>query len=263
VTAFISTSVDVAPGLALTIDGNGKVTTGGTWAEPEPNALSLPPVATCPGSTAACRASCYVRGLQRSAPEVFATYARNEGVLHRLLFSPALFRSIAAALGSWIAGHCPGGFRWHVSGDVMHEWHARWIAAVCAESPRVQHWIYTRTLGAVPTLAAVPNLAVNVSADAENYSAARMVADHWNTRLCYLCRPGDVVPPVDLRAGDVVFPAYALRGRDLTEPTAAPWWAALDARQRAMVCPADFFGQSEERRCARCRRCTVKVGGRG
>src|SRR5690606_41636977 len=60
----------------------------------------------------------------------------------------------------------------------------------------------------------------------------------------------DELPPADLPDGSVVFPDYANRGRDL-EPDARshPWWQALTERQRRMVCPADFFGQSREYRC--------------
>lgn len=290
-TQFCAAEIDIAPGVRFFVDGNSKITcSNGTYAAPAPNAFSLPArsvsgVGHCPAATEACRSSCYVRGLAQHAPDLYAKYHSNYAALDRCMHNVyGLWRASVVALGAWIREHARGGFRWHVSGDVLHSTHAYWIADVCTRAPDVAFWIYTRTLDIVPILARVPNLAVNVSADRENYTEARRVALNEGVRLCYLVNGedtqhawdsvSDARPPVctvcgagwndtglctgvpdDLPDGSVIFPDYALRGRALGVPTSAPWWQRLSQRRRAMVCPTDFFGQSEAHRCGPCMKC--------
>lgn len=254
-TQFTFAEVKLWDHLSFFIDGNSKVTrSNGTFAEPRPNAFSLPHIATCPGSTDRCRASCYVHGLKRDAPEVYRKYELNEMALHSALFDDSTANHAAALLAGWIAENATGGFRWHVSGDILSMDHAYWIEDVCRRAPEVSFWIYTRTLAAVMVLKRAPNLAVNVSADRDNYEAARAEATRWDARLCYLVSAQDETVP-DLPSGSVLFPDYPLRGRSLLRPVEAPWWQVLDAEQRRQVCPADFFGQSEANRCGPCGKC--------
>jgi len=255
VTAYVYTRVDLAPGVSVTVDGNSKITLDDFY-QPRPNAFSLPDTSTCPGSTETCRRSCYVHGLRRNAPDVYEAYRDNERVTHLATMSPGMHADTALAFGHWIASNCRSGFRWHVSGDVYSIRYARWIRDVCGWSPDVRHWIYTRTLEAVGTLTAARNLVVNVSADADNYALAREVADEYGLRLCYLAT-GDVP---DLALDSVIFPDYRYRGRELDDPKSLPWYRALTAEQRRMVCPADFYGQSSTHRCGPCSRCLRKVG---
>jgi len=256
--------------LVLFVDGNSKITReNGTYWAPMPNAFSLPAASVewdgdpfrvahialpaCPGSTSVCRESCYVKGLAKHDPALYALYAENQRALD-ILFreGPAYATYAAETLATWIRHCAPGGFRWHVSGDVTSIDHAEWIVAVCERAPDVPFWIYTRTLDVVGFLAGTPNLALNISADRENLEAARTAAYAYGARLCYLSDDGSVP---DLPEGSVIFPDYALRGRDLPSPTEAPWWQGLTQDQRAMVCPTDFFGQSEAHRCGPCRKC--------
>lgn len=263
-TQFIHSTV-AFPGGSFTLDGNSKITAGnGTFAAPTPNAFSLPAAsvsdparAYCPSSTPTCRASCYVKGLAKHAPDVYAAYLANATALRIALMDHAHGRA-AHALAEYIAAHCRGGFRWHVSGDVWHEQHAAWIARVARLAPDVPMWIYTRTLHAVSILMQADNLVVNVSADRDNVIIAETVARASGARVCYMSSDGEVP---ELRAGDVIFPDYPLRGRDLEEPTRALWWLGLSHGERAMVCPADFFGQSESARCGPCNKCMVKGSG--
>ena len=252
-TQFVYVSVDVAPGLALVIDGNSKITAGnGSYFDPAPNALSLPPVVTCPGSTEICRRSCYVRVLAANAPDVFGAYVQNEMALYRALQADLLYLT-AKSLGDWISKHCQGGFRWHVSGDVFSVDHALWISQVCYESPNVNHWIYTRSFWAVLDLLDTANLTVNLSADAENLAEALMChKQNPRTRICYLTHDGHVP---DLPPGSVIFPDYPCRGREMQQPTDHPWWSMFTQEQKRMVCPADFFGQSAQHRCGPCKKC--------
>lgn len=272
-TTFIHTRAELAPHLYVVLDGNSKITAGnGTYEAPTPNALSLPAASVsapgyCPGSTPTCRASCYVRGLAKHAPDVYKAYAANAVALTRILALPAQRRAnTAEALGAWIAEHAAGGFRWHVSGDVWGDDHARWIVAVCAASPTVAHWIYTRTLGTVRILVTAPNLAVNVSADRDNADGAIRLARALGARVAYMATKYETVAseiwplaagvPIDqLRDGDVVFPDYPLRGRELADPTSHAYWQNAPHRLRVMTCPADFFGQSEAHRCGPCAKC--------
>lgn len=292
-TTFVSAVVSldhILPGLAFYLDGNSKITVGnGTYAEPAPNAFSLPAASVenalpldrvamghgCPGSTEVCRESCYVRGLAKHSPELYARYQRNASTLASLLRMPAMAFRAALALATWIRAHAPEGFRWHVSGDVWNREHAVWIVNVCMLAPAVRFWIYTRTLDVVGTLRSANNLAVNVSADRDNYAEARRVALETGARLTYLVHADDANPrdpcavntekykgcqgctgvPRDLPLHSVIFPDYALRGRDLADPTTSPWWQSLTHEQRAMVCGTDFFGQSDHHRCGPCRKC--------
>jgi hypothetical protein len=256
-TQFCSAKVPLWNGLAFYIDGNSKISwNNGTYADPKPNAFSLPHIATCPGSTERCRASCYVHGLKKNAPEVYATYELNEMALHSAFSDSAHFFMAADMLADWISKNATGGFRWHVSGDIFSERHAEWIAQVCHRVTEVPFWIYTRSLGFVRRLANVPNLAVNVSADVHNFETASIVARAFGKRLCYLVSSPDEKIP-NLPSGSVIFPDYPLRGRSLPVATDAPWWQSITQEQKRMVCPADFFGQSEEYRCGPCKKCLL------
>lgn len=263
-TKFIHARVNLRADCSLIVDGNSKITaSNGTYAEPRPNALSLPAASvsgasSCPGSTAVCRSTCYVRGLAKHAPDVYAAYASNAETVERILREGPEWRTYSAfTFASWINANARGGFRWHVSGDVMSVAHAEWIVSVCMfTSSRVRHWIYTRTLGAVETLQRADNLAVNVSADEENYADAVRVARNTGARVCYMTNEAGYVPA--LPDGSVIFPNYPHRGRELADPTEHPWWQARTARERKMVCVADFFGQSENHRCGPCARCLIK-----
>lgn len=255
--------------MAWFVDGNSKITVGnGSYAEPKPNAFSLPAASVewdkpydspalppaCPGSTSICRGSCYVKGLAKHDPELYGLYTQNLRVLQALLDLGGAYADHGAdVLAKWIRTNAPAGFRWHVSGDVLNVDHAAWIADVCELAPDVPFWIYTRTLDVVGILM-TPNLAVNISADRENLEAARRVAYEYGARICYLSDDGHVP---ELPEGSVIFPDYDLRGRNLPEPTSAPWWQGLTHEQRAMTCPTDFFGQSEAHRCGPCTKCLV------
>lgn len=253
--------VPFGDGLAFFLDGNSKITgDNGSFAKPTPNAFSLPAAAVegaysghCPGSTPTCRASCYVRGLAKTAPDIYERYEANAIALKYVLRGGRTALHAAIVLAAWIRDNAAGGFRWHVSGDVWDQTHAQWITDVCRLSKPVRHWIYTRTLEAVPILTEASNLAVNVSADADNFPEARAVAREYGARLCYMASADGRVPP--LPDGSVIFPDYALRGRPFEAPLLAPWWLQRTARERALVCPADYFGQSEQHRCGPCRKC--------
>lgn len=257
-TQYCLAEIPLFDDLVFYVDGNSKVTAGnGLYEKPAPNAFSLPHISTCPGSTPECRESCYVHGLANNVPEQYARYAFNAMALNRVLYNDittsGLFGRSVKILSDWIYNNCQGGFRWHVSGDVMNKKHAHWIREV-SEAAEVLCWIYTRTFDAVSILKIAKNLVVNISADSYNYKQARQVALNEGVRLTYLVR-GDGKIPDDLPPDSVIFPDYSLRGRELDNPTEAPWWKSLTHEQQCMVCPADFFSQSEHHRCGPCQKC--------
>ena len=250
-TKFTTLRLDVGNGHSFWLDGNSKITgKDGTFAEPSPNALSYPAPNACPMSTPTCRESCYTIGLHKHNPDMADKYTHNLQTLANLLQTPREAGRAAEELAAYIDRlH---GFRWHVSGDVTSELHAKWISLVC-HFTHTPSWIYTRSLWWVRHLRA-PTLAVNISADRDNYTDALHVAAITGNRVCYMST-GVADVPADLPAGSVIFPDYPARGRDSADPLAHPWWLARTPEQRKMVCPADFFGQSETNRCGICTKC--------
>ncbi len=211
-TTFCAARVDGPGDLFLWVDGNGKITRGqGDLEHPVPNAFSLPSQGVeekagrggnhCPGATEACKASCYVDGLAKHAADTYAMYLHNATTIRAILADEALADAWVLTFAGWIREHCES-FRWHVSGDVFSGEYASWIRDVCAESPEVEHWIYTRSFDHTDSLASVAtfegvNLALNLSVDADNYADG--VSERswlWNgdgaPRLCYLTRDGAV-----------------------------------------------------------------------
>lgn len=264
-TNFCSAEIPLFEGMAFYVDGNSKITAGnGTYERPTPNAFSLPAASVpesypahtpraCPGSTPVCRSSCYVQGLAKHAPGIYERYRSNAETLAHVLRQDRTFYHSALLLASWIEEHASKGFRWHVSGDVWEvPQHAAWIVEVCSLAKDVPFWIYTHTLSAVRELSTAPNLAVNVSADADNFADARAVAAEHGSTLCYLTLYSDDRNVDKLPDGSVIFPDYALRAGTTTD---SGWWGSLTHDQRKQVCPTDYLGQSEAHRCGPCRKC--------
>lgn len=271
-TAFCHERLDGPNGLHLFLDGNGKITAGnGTLAAPRPNALSLRNVDDCPQRTPTCEKACYVENLRAAQPDLYAMYEHNAVTIRTILADPGLAGAWAAQLGAWITWHAEGGFRFHVSGDVISMEHAKWIADVCRACAPVVCWIYTRSFAFVDPLVRVSmiqggNLALNLSCDADNYAAAQRVRASYRStfakgefRLCYLTTDGTL--PADLPPDSTIFPDYQLRPRQFATLAESPWWQSLTSDQRAMCCPVDAHGKSEKRRCdvpggVGCSRCT-------
>ena len=265
VTAFCSEKLEYRDH-SLHVDGNGKITAGnGTLDHPRPNAFSLLQIDDCPGATEVCKRGCYVHNLEKHAPETHALYRHNSRQIRGILDDTRVdghgtyANSWAGYLGWWINTHASRGFRWHVSGDVFSPKYARWIADVCRYSPHVRHWIYTRShmpgTGMLAPLLPVAtvnggNLALNLSCDADNYVTARLVARQHGLRLCYMTVDGQVPP--DLPEGSVIFPDYALRGGTTW---GEDWFGELSPQYKSFVCPVDYHGKSETRRCGPCARC--------
>lgn len=258
-TEFTHDSITV-DGLAFHFDGNQKICRdNGTFEDPGANAFSLLQIDDCPYRTPLCERACYVHNLEEHQPALHALYAENSRNMRRVVDSwdeKIDGDRVAVAFGDWIKKHASGGFRWHVSGDIFSLAYAYFITIVCQESPKVDHWIYTRSFRYIPALRDAKNLVVNISADEDNYTKAKWWAEAYNLRICYLTESGEV--PADLREGDVIFPDYGLRGTDQRPHTyreGSEWWRGLTSEQRRMVCPIDAYGKSENCRCGPCAKC--------
>lgn len=239
--------------IAFWFDGNGKITLDhGNFANPCPNAFSLVQVEDCPFATPTCISVCYVHNLEKAEREVHDKYRLNGVAIRRALENRRYQAETEEAFAEWIIKNAPRGFRWHVSGDIFSLAYSHFIKNVSVLASEVPFWIYTRSFSWVEPLLEAKNLAVNLSADKDNYEEALFLNRRFGLRVCYLSVDGEVP---DLPKGSVIFPNYTLRGRDLLKPIDAPWWQSLAGKQRKMVCPPDFFGQSERFRCGPCKKC--------
>jgi len=244
--------------IILWFDGNGKITAGnGTFEKPTANSFSLVQQTDCPFATEICKSVCYVNGLKESAPDVYDKYKHNSRAMREILNNTDLTDLTVKAFAEYIGNNCSKGFRWHVSGDIFSMKYAQFIASVCRKVPSIRFWIYTRSFNYLLPLFKIQNLVINLSADKDNAKEAVLARNRFGFRICYLTASGEV--PEGLPIGSVIFPSYNLRGRDLPDPTTSVWWQSLSYTQKKMVCPADFFGQSEERRCGPCRKCLASM----
>lgn len=238
-------------------DGNGKITVGnGTFSVPRANAFSLVQVEDCPSATSICKEVCYVHRLEKNEATVHRHYRENSKKIREILKDTMYQYTVRDAFAGWIQTNAPLGFRWHVSGDIFSLEYAWFIRSVCLKARPVPNWLYTRSFQYLGPLADVRNLVVNLSADKDNFESALEAHKKYGFRLCYLTVEGEI--PHHLPKHSVIFPSHALRGIKLLQPTDAPWWKSLSQEQRRMVCPPDFFGQSEKMRCGPCNKCLTK-----
>ncbi|MBI5005312.1 MAG: hypothetical protein HZC03_01780 [Candidatus Lloydbacteria bacterium] len=238
-------------------DGNGKITAeNGTFTKPAANAFSLVHIEDCPYRTPVCESKCYVHRLEENESEMYEKYRQNSKTIRRVLSNPYQTNKTIEAFADWINAHCKkGGFRWHVSGDIFSIEYAWFIRGVVYKTSSIRHWLYTRSFLFSETLYGLSNLVVNLSADRDNFDEALACHNKFGFRICFMVTEGDTIP--DLPEGSVIFPSHELRGRDLESPTDAVWWKSLSLKQKRMVCPPDFFGQSEALRCGPCNKCLI------
>lgn len=238
-------------------DGNSKITAGdGNYAVPVANAFSLPHIASCPYATPVCMEHCYVGGLAKEEWNIYQAYLRNFREMERLLSeTDGKDREAAAvAFGAHIKRF--DYFRWHVSGDLFSEEYTEFVA-LASYSAATSQWIYTRSFEFLDILAPSGDyLIINLSADKNNYKMARLYHEKFGHRICYMTLDGKV--PADLPTDSVIFWKHPARG--LVRPDSlqrSPEWMSLTTAQKKMICPPDFFGQSEKLRCGPCRKCMV------
>jgi hypothetical protein len=165
-----------------------------------PNAFGTTPGrdGTCgPAATDQCAAFCYVghkpgRKARRYAA-VEALLARNADIV-RELATPDGWERLADEQTAMVreshrrqvrAGVRDPLFRWHWSGEILNEWHARAIARTCRATPEVAHWIYSRNLWVLAEIVGIDNLRVLVSADDDNLAAATAMAQLYGLQVAF------------------------------------------------------------------------------
>lgn len=162
------------------------------------NAIALPagPIdigGSCSGATDVCKA-CYAANLEAAYPALRAMASENLATVRHLLDHDGVV-GLGVAFGVMVrdsvrrqtaAGIVRPVFRWHSDGDLLGRDHARAIAICARDTPTVEHWIYTRTLGAVRELVGIPNLRVLVSVDRCNVRRAATIAARYGVPVAVL-----------------------------------------------------------------------------
>ena len=230
-----------APGARWDTDGTARATVPNAWALP---AGPLEIGGSCPGATAAC-AGCYAAVLEAAYSSLRGMLEGNlEAVRHALecggigtaarLLEGAVRRSADLQR---VDGVDRPSFRWHADGDIFSERYARAMRRAILATGDVDHWCYTRTLGAVRILAGVRGLRLFVSADSENVERAARVAVRHGVPLAYLAD--------DLEArGRLLERAAAATGGAVLEAVNCP---ATDRWQRDGHGPAHIVGPDRRR----------------
>lgn len=148
------------------MQGNGK--TGA--------AFSIDAIVSCPGRTALCEKLCYTAIWPMSAPGPKQFRERNYGyVIQALKVKDQLSKELITACLLTQSKTV----RIHDSGDFFSPEYVRQWYNTCEALPDIQFWAYTRSF-AVPgickelaKLATLPNVAIWISADADNWMLAR------------------------------------------------------------------------------------------
>lgn len=197
----------VCDGCGETLTGalhhDSKTSPGAVWGPTGavatvPNAWPLPAGppdmgGTCPGATAAC-SGCYAAALESAYGGLRRMVAANGAAIdHALrcggigtaavLLTAAVRRSVELQRADGVTAPV---FRWHSDGDISGPQYARAMRRAILATPTVEHWSYTRTLGAVRMFDGVPGFRLYVSADAYNIRAAARVAARWGRPLAIL-----------------------------------------------------------------------------
>jgi len=197
-----------APGAHWSASGGAIATVPNAWALP---AGPLDVGGTCPGATSEC-AGCYAAVLETAYPSFRGMLDSNrDAVMHALtcggvvgcaeLLTAVVRRSVDLQRADGVRRPA---FRWHADGDIMSMSYGRAMRRAILATPDVDHWGYTRTLGAVRLFNGVPNLRLYVSADRDNVAQALAVANRWGRPLALLADDPDDARALWERVGDAV-----------------------------------------------------------
>jgi len=237
--ARLTYDAKTAPG-AIWDQAGARATVANSWSLP---AGPLEWGGSCPGATAACQ-GCYAANLETAYSNLRALVSRNLATVEHALecggigTAAALLvalvnRSVEQQRNAHVARPS---FRWHQDGDIFSERYARAIRRAILETPGVDHWIYTRTLGAVRLLQGTPGLRLYVSVDRHNWRQAARVAARWGAPVAIL---EDTLED-GLRLLDLV------RDVEPSIPDAVPC-PATDRWQRDGIGPAHLVGMTGRR----------------
>lgn len=221
-----------APAVNVERSGRAVASVANAWPLP---AGPLESGGSCSGATSACR-DCYGAGIEARSPQYARLVSANLANLQHL-YECGGRRAVVGALVEVVRhsesqqralGVASPVFRWHSDGDIFAEWYARAIRQVVEQTDSVDHWIYTRTLGAVRHLVGARNFRVFVSADRFNVVQASRVAGRYGVGLAMLAtdradsvalwaRALAVAPSVG-GSGAVVCPASKWAGDSVNAP---------------------------------------------
>jgi hypothetical protein len=127
--------------------------------------FSLPALDTCPGRSRACEESCYALAIYGRWRTVLARHQGTRAALENLdEFRERMVAEIRCRPVRVL--------RWHVAGDVFSVGYARALLGIMQATPRVEHFLYTRSWRVarlrrwLAQIAALPNVAMWYSLDA-------------------------------------------------------------------------------------------------
>jgi hypothetical protein len=194
--------------------------------------FSLPPVATCPGASPACRRECYaLRG-----------HFRFQRRAYRRCLAESKAEGFAARVIGEIRRRWAGCVRIHVAGDFYSADYVRKWVAVARACPQTRFFAYTRSwrkadiAAALEELSRCRNVRLWYSCDRDTGIPARVPR---RVKLAWMQTSADDLPP----RADLVFRVHRLR------KTVAKRVAL------AVVCPVENGATGHRTDCGRCRLC--------
>ena len=144
-------------------------------------------------------------------------------------------------------------FRWHWSGDIVSDNHAKGLSIAMSRHPDITFWTYTRSFNRAKWLDGVDNLILYFSFDDDNWEKGLAEWFHQgmdqkpNRRIAYMAK--DTWSLARMLASACKDPSkYGPRDRVYT-------WARAQAFTQ---CPVDLGKMPTEDACSRCRMCNSK-----
>ena len=153
----------------------------------------------CPGATKACKNVCYARQIALTYPKAGLKYRRNYRFAHSREFIPYMIRNVRQYETFRIHGNSGDFF----SADYVNNW-----VVIARNCPKTRFYFYTRSWRlpviwrALKAFAALPNVTMNLSLDAE--TGIPIEEGSENFKWCYLSIDDKDVMP-GLRKSDLVF----------------------------------------------------------
>jgi hypothetical protein len=107
--------------------------------------FSMPPVATCPGATDACKQDCYAIKAYKQYPNVRTAWNHNQGLSEQDNFVEIVADYLATELGSKRKTSKFRHFRIHESGDFYNQKYLdKWIS-IAKQFPAIEFLAYTKS----------------------------------------------------------------------------------------------------------------------
>lgn len=152
------------------------------------NAFGLPAGRnySCPGATPLCEKVCYAGRIEKQYKNFMAVMLSNWEALQGKTvgeMGALISHMLVDFVSECERKNVPKYFRIHHDGDFFSEEYARAWAAVIPSFPEVTFWVYTRSfdsnLNVIPILEGIDNLALYISVDSHNKSAAQEIVRNY------------------------------------------------------------------------------------